>query len=54
MRELALRLLGELISVGVLSLSICFGFEPSLLFFTILLGFATFYTFCWLCGFSFF
>jgi hypothetical protein len=41
-------------SVGVLILSFCIGFEFFLLFFAILLGFATFRAFCWLCGFSFF
>jgi hypothetical protein len=40
--KLALRVLGELISGRVLILNFCFGFEPSLLFFDILLGFYRF------------
>jgi hypothetical protein len=46
--------LGELILGGVFILSFCFGFEPVLLFFAILLGFTAFRAFYWLCDFSFF
>jgi hypothetical protein len=44
--ELALRVLG-----GVLILGFCFDFKFFLLFFVILLGFAAFCLFYWLCSF---